>query len=162
MALRIGQGWDTHQLVEGFPLIIGGEKIPYARGSKGHSDGDVIFHALVDALLGAAALGDIGHHFPSSDEQWKNADSSLFLKHVQKLITEKSLSVVNVDCTVILQEPHISAHVPRMRRNVASFLGLDLDQVSIKATTTDHLGFMGRGEGISATAIVLLNEADQK
>jgi len=112
--------------------------------------------------LGAAALGDIGHHFPSSDEQWKNVDSSLFLKHARKLITEKSLSVVNVDCTVILQEPHISTHVPRMRKNVASFLGLDLDQVSIKATTTDHLGFMGRGEGISATAIVLLNETDQK
>ena len=156
MSIRIGQGYDAHQLEEGTPLIIGGVSIPSSKGSKGHSDGDVLFHAIVDALLGALALGDIGSHFPSCDEQWEGADSGQFLVQANSLITKKGYSVSNVDATLILQEPRLSPHLLDMRKNIAAILALQLDDVSVKATTTDELGFTGKGEGLAASAVVLV------
>jgi len=158
MQYRIGNGIDIHQLEEGIPLIIGGVPIPFQKGSKGHSDGDVLFHAIVDAILGSLSLGDIGKYFPSDNSKWKNADSSIFLEHVFKLINEKGYSVENIDATIILQEPIISPHILQMREKIASILSADLDQISVKATTTDKLGFIGKGEGIAATASVLIKK----
>ena len=158
MQYRIGNGIDIHQLEEGIPLIIGGVPIPCQKGSKGHSDGDVLFHAIVDAILGSLSLGDIGKYFPSDNSKWKNADSRIFLEHVFKLINEKGYSVENIDTTIILQEPIINPHILQMREKIASILSADLDQVSVKATTTDKLGFIGKGEGIAATASVLLKK----
>ena len=158
MQYRIGNGIDIHQLEEGIPLIIGGVPIPFQKGSKGHSDGDVLFHAIVDAILGSLSLGDIGEYFPSDHSKWKNADSSIFLKHVFKLINEKGFSVENIDATIILQEPIINPHILQMREKIASILSADLDQISVKATTTDKLGFIGKGEGIAATASVLIKK----
>jgi len=155
---RIGQGFDVHALVEGYPLIIGGVQIPYDKGSKGHSDGDVLYHAIVDALLGALALGDIGSHFPSSDVRWKGAHSSLFLEHALGLVMKHSFRINNVDATVILQAPQISQYIETMRRNIASILKITSDQVSVKATSTDHLGFTGNGSGLAASAVVLLTD----
>ena len=155
MSFRIGQGWDTHQLVEGYELVLGGEKIPFNKGSKGHSDGDVIFHSLADALLGASSLGDIGKYFPSSEEKWKNKESSYFLSYVYNLIKDNYM-IYNVDCTVILQQPHISSYIPNMIENISNILQIEINRISIKATTTDKLGFIGRGEGISASSVVLL------
>ena len=157
---RIGQGTDVHQLIAGTPLIIGGVSIPYSRGSKGHSDGDVLYHAIVDAILGALALGDIGQHFPSDNKRWKDAHSRKFLEHAQNLIQEKGFSAINIDATVILQKPSISSYVLEMRKNIACVLSISVDAVSVKATTTDHLGFTGSGEGIAATAIALLAKTD--
>lgn len=158
MDYRIGQGTDTHQLVEGTPLIIGGVSIPFHKGSKGHSDGDVLLHAIVDALLGAISQGDIGSHFPSNDERWKGANSMIFLKHAYNLMKEMGYEIQNIDGTIILQEPHISQFIPKMIENIETILESDKSQISVKATTTDHLGFIGNGSGISANSIVLIRK----
>ena len=158
MQYLIGNGIDTHELEEGLPLIIGGVSIPFSKGSKGHSDGDVLFHAIVDAILGSLSLGDIGKYFPSDNSKWKNADSSIFLEQVFKLINEKGYSVENIDATIILQKPIINPHILHMREKISSILSADLDQISVKATTTDKLGFIGKGEGIAATASVLIKK----
>jgi len=158
MQYRIGNGIDIHQLEEGIPLIIGGVPIPFQKGSKGHSDGDVLFHAIVDAILGSLSLGDIGKYFPSDNSKWKNADSRIFLEHVFKLINEKGYSIENIDATIILQEPILNPHILQMREKIASILSADLDQISVKATTTDKLGFIGKSEGIAATASVLIKK----
>ncbi len=160
MTNRIGQGIDAHKLEAGIPLIIGGVSIPYSMGSKGHSDGDVLYHAIVDAILGALALGDIGKHFPSDDEQFKGVNSKKFLKHVQALIKEKGYIVANIDATVILQEPKLRTYISKMQQNIASILIISNDSVSVKATTTDHLGFTKHGDGIAAIAVVLLSKID--
>ena len=161
MQHRIGQGVDFHPLVVGTPLVIGGVSIPNSKGSKGHSDGDVLLHAIVDAILGALSLGDIGQHFPSNDALWKNAPSQRFLAHTQHLMYEKGYAIVNIDATVILQEPRLSSYVSEMQANIARILSIAVNTISIKATTTDHLGFTGTGEGIAATAIVLLIKTDE-
>ena len=158
---RIGQGVDVHQLVAGTPLIIGGVSIPFPNGSKGHSDGDVLYHAIVDAILGALALGDIGQHFPSADEQWRDAPSRKFLEHAKHLMHEKGYTVVNIDATVILQTPELRSYISEMRENIANFLSISVDAVSVKATTTDRLGFTGSGDGIIATAVVLLTKKNE-
>ena len=157
MPTRIGNGFDVHQLEAGTPLIIGGVSIPFHKGSKGHSDGDVLLHAIVDALLGSLALGDIGTHFPSDDARWKDADSRKFLEHAYTLIKENGFSVENVDSVIILQIPAVAPHLLKMRKNIAQILSTDLDQISVKATTTDNLGYIGKGDGIAATAVVLIS-----
>ena len=157
MSFRIGQGIDTHQLVDGYKLVIGGIPIPFDKGSKGHSDGDVLLHAIVDALLGTISMGDIGQHFPSSDDQWKDSKSSLFLSHVNSLLVNAGYKIQNIDTTVTLQKPHIGTYIPQMKTNIATILQIDENCVSVKATTSDHLGYCGRGEGISATAITLVS-----
>ena len=154
--IRIGNGFDVHALVEGRPCIICGVSIPSEVGLLGHSDADVALHALADALLGAAALRDIGYHFPDTDKRWKGADSRRLLRHVVDLLEEKNYRPVNAAITIIAQAPKMSPFIDRMRRNVADDLGLELDCVSVKATTTEHLGFTGRGEGIAAQASVLI------
>jgi len=158
MQNRIGYGIDAHQLEAGTPFIIGGVSIPYSKGSKGHSDGDVLFHAIVDALLGSLALGDIGQHFPSNEARWENTNSRKFLDHALRLITEKGFSIENVDATIILQNPKLAPHILQIRTNIADILSTDLGQISVKATTTDKMGFIGRGEGIVATAVVLISD----
>ena len=158
MQYLIGNGFDVHQLEESIPLVIGGVSIPSSKGSRGHSDGDVLFHAIVDAILGSLALGDIGKHFPSDNPRWKNADSRIFLEHACKLMGEKGYSVENIDATVILQVPVLNPHIQKMRENIATVLSVDLDQISVKATTTDKLGFIGKGEGIAATALALIKK----
>ena len=157
MPTRIGNGFDVHQLEAGTPLIIGGVSIPFHKGSMGHSDGDVLLHAIVDALLGSLALGDIGTHFPSDDARWKDADSRKFLEHAYTLIKENGFSVENVDSVIILQIPVVAPHLLKMRKNIAQILSTDLDQISVKATTTDNLGYIGKGDGIAATAVVLIS-----
>ena len=154
--MRIGQGYDVHRLTEGRDLIICGVKIPYEKGLLGHSDADVALHALSDALLGAAALGDIGRHFPDSDDKYKGADSRMLLREVVFKIKEKGYSVGNVDVTITAQKPKMLPYIEKMRENIASDLEIDIDAVNVKATTTEKLGFEGRGEGISATAVCLL------
>lgn len=154
--MRIGQGYDVHKLVEGRDCIICGVKIPYEKGLLGHSDADVALHALSDALLGAAALGDIGKHFPDTDERYKGADSRMLLREVVKKISDKGYAVENADVTIIAQRPKMSPYIEQMRKNIADDLGVSIDDVNVKATTTEKLGFEGRGEGISATAVVLL------
>ena len=161
MKNRIGQGVDVHQLLAGAPLIIGGVSIPYSKGSKGHSDGDVLYHAIVDAILGALSLGDIGLHFPSDDDRWKDVNSRKFLEQAQYLMKEKGFVAVNIDATIIIQEPRLSSYIEKMRENIASILSISIDSVSVKATTTDHLGFTGSGEGIAAIAVALLTETDE-
>ena len=154
--MRIGQGFDVHQLVVGRKCIIGGVEIPYERGLLGHSDADVLLHAICDALLGAAALGDIGKHFPDSDARYKGIDSRTLLKHVAALINERGWKVGNVDATIIAQMPRMAPHIPAMVKNIATDLGVDAGQINVKATTTEQLGFTGRGEGIAAEAVCLL------
>lgn len=154
--MRIGQGYDVHKLTEGRDLIICGVKIPYEKGLLGHSDADVALHALSDALLGAAALGDIGKHFPDTDEQYKGADSRVLLKEVVKKITDKGFEIENADVTIVAQRPKMSPHIEEMRKNISEDLGIDIDCVNVKATTTEGLGFEGLGKGISATAVALL------
>lgn len=158
--MRIGSGYDVHALVPGRKLILGGVEIPYERGLLGHSDADVLLHALCDALLGAAALGDIGQHFPDSDVRWKGADSRALLREVLAKVAARGFRVGNVDATVVAQAPRLAAHIPLMRENIAADLGLPLDAVSVKATTTEKLGFSGRGEGIAAEAVALLVPRD--
>jgi len=159
--MRIGTGYDVHALVEGRKLIIGGVEIEYEKGLLGHSDADVLTHAIMDALLGAGALGDIGKHFPDTDERFKGADSLELLKECGRMLEEKLLFVENIDATVIAQAPKLRPYIDKMRENIANALGLDLDQVNIKATTEEHMGFTGRGEGISAQAVCLLASPSQ-
>ena len=153
--MRIGQGFDVHQLVEGRTLIIGGVEIPYDKGLLGHSDADVLLHAICDALLGAAGLGDIGRHFSDTDTKFKNIDSRILLREVARMVAEKGFHIGNVDATIIAQAPKMAAFIPRMVQNISSDLGLPESAINIKATTTEHLGFTGRGEGIAAQAVVL-------
>lgn len=155
--MRIGHGYDVHKLVEGRKLILGGVEIPYDKGLLGHSDADVLTHALMDALLGAAALGDIGGLFPDNDDAYLGADSIELLKTVARLLHDKGYGVVNVDCTVIAQRPKLKAYIESMRKVLASAMGVELDAVSVKATTEEHLGFTGEGLGIAAHAVVLIN-----
>lgn len=159
MKIRAGIGYDVHCLEGGLPLILGGAEIPWERGLAGHSDADVLIHAVIDALLGAAALGDIGMHFPPGDPRFKDISSLLLLGQVAALIKEKGFSVLNIDSTIIAQAPRLAQHIPAMRRNMALVLGLAQDDVSVKATTTEHLGFTGREEGIAACAIALVTTA---
>ena len=156
--MRIGTGYDVHRLEEGLDLWMGGVKIAHTHGLLGHSDADVLIHAICDALLGAAALGDIGKHFPDTDPQYKGISSIKLLAHVGRLLKEHGYSVCNIDSTIVAQQPKMAAHIPQMRQNIADALGIDVDSVSVKATTTEHLGFEGREEGISAQAVALLNE----
>jgi 2-C-methyl-D-erythritol 2,4-cyclodiphosphate synthase len=157
--MRIGQGVDAHAFSEGRRLVLGGVAIPHARGLAGHSDADVLLHAICDALLGAAALGDIGRHFPDSDPQYKDADSRMLLRAVAAKLSARGLRVANVDATVVAQAPRLAPHVPQMVANIAADLGLATDRVNVKATTTERLGFTGREEGIAAMAVALLEEA---
>ncbi len=154
--MRIGQGFDAHALVAGRKLVIGGVEIPHDKGLAGHSDADVLIHALCDALLGAAALGDIGAHFPDSDARYKGIDSRRLLREVAALLVRSRYRVVNVDATVIAQAPRMAPHIAAMRANLAQDLGIAVEAVSVKAKTTEKLGFVGRGEGIAAEAVVLI------
>ncbi len=155
--MRIGQGFDVHALVEGRPLIIGGVSIPFERGLAGHSDADVLLHALCDALIGAAGLGDIGRHFPDTDPRYKGIDSRELLRAVQRLLQERGYGVCNVDATIIAQAPKMAPHIPAMCANIAADLGVSADAVNIKAKTAEKLGFVGRGEGIVAEAVALIS-----
>ena len=154
---RIGHGFDVHQLVEGRRLVVGGVEINHTHGLLGHSDADVLLHAICDALLGAAALGDIGRHFPDSDSRYRGIDSRELLRHVASLVAERGLRVGNVDATIIAQAPRMAPHIPAMVSRIAADLGIDADRVNVKATTTEKLGFTGRGEGIAAEAVCLLS-----
>ena len=158
--MRIGSGYDVHALGEGLPLWIGGVEVPHTHGLVGHSDADVLLHAICDALLGAAALGDIGKHFPDTDPQYKGISSLKLLAHVGRLLTEQGYSIGNIDSTVVAQRPKLAPYILQMRQNIADTLGIDLGQVSVKATTTEHLGFEGRQEGISAQAVALLDNLE--
>ena len=157
--LRIGHGYDVHRLVPDRPLVIGGVTIPYEKGLLGHSDADVLLHAICDALLGALALGDIGKHFPDSDPAYKNIDSRILLSHTAALIREKGWQIGNIDATVVAQAPRLSPYILKMRETVAAALDIELDAISIKATTEEHLGFTGEGLGIAAHAVCLLFRA---
>ena len=154
--MRVGMGYDVHRLVEGRDLIIGGVKIPYEKGLDGHSDADVLLHAIMDALLGAAALGDIGKHFPDTDPEYKGADSLKLLEHVGELIEEEGYLVENIDATIIAQRPKMRDYIDTMRDNIAKTLGIEMNQVNVKATTEEGLGFTGEGAGISSQAICCL------
>ncbi len=154
--MRVGQGYDVHKLVSGRRLVLGGEEIPWEKGLLGHSDADVLLHAIMDALLGAAALGDIGQMFPDSDERYRGADSRGLLREVARCLREAGYAVGNVDATVVAQRPKLASYIPQMRRNIATDLGIPVERVSVKATTEEGLGFTGTGEGIAAQAIVLL------
>ena len=156
--MRIGHGYDVHKLVEGRDLILGGVKIPYEKGLLGHSDADVLLHAVSDALLGAAALGDIGKHFPDTDPQYKGADSLELLRVVGEKIKEAGYKVGNIDVTMIAQRPKLAPHIPTMRENIARVLSVELSQVNVKATTEEHLGFTGDGSGMSCHAVCLLED----
>ena len=154
--MRIGQGYDVHRLAEGRKLILGGVDIPWERGLMGHSDADVLTHAVMDALLGAAGLGDIGTHFPDRDPAYAGADSLKLLEHVAKLLGERGFSIKNVDATVLAQKPKLAPHIPRMRENLARAMGVGPEQVNVKATTEEGLGFTGSGEGMAAHAVCLI------
>ena len=156
MRMRLGQGLDVHAFGEGDHVMLGGVKIPHSHALLAHSDGDVALHALCDAMLGAAALGDIGRHFPPSDPKWADIDSRELLRQVDLLLKHDGWSVVNMDLTLVCELPKITPHADTMRANIAADIGLDIDNISIKATTTEGLGFCGRGEGISALAVVLI------
>jgi len=153
---RIGTGYDVHILVEGRKLILGGVEIPFEKGCLGHSDADVVLHAICDALLGALALGDIGMHFPDTETKWKNISSFILLEYINRMIIEKGYRIANIDSTVVLQNPKISPYILEMRMNIARVLDLDHNQISIKATTTESLGFEGKGQGISSQAVCLI------
>lgn len=154
--MRVGMGYDVHRLVPDRNLIIGGVKIPYEKGLLGHSDADVLLHAIMDALLGAAALGDIGKHFPDNDPEYEGADSLALLKRVGELLSEEGYVIENIDSTIIAQKPKMAPHIEQMRKNIADTLGLDITRVNVKATTEEGLGFTGTGEGISSQAVVLI------
>ncbi len=155
--MRIGNGYDVHKLVENRKLILGGVEIPYEKGLLGHSDADVLVHAIMDALLGAAALGDIGKHFPDSDPQYKGISSMKLLAHVRELLEQNGYLVGNIDSTIVAQAPKLAPFLPQMMENIADVLGIDVSQVNVKATTEERLGFTGSGEGIAAQAVCLLN-----
>lgn len=156
--MRVGMGYDVHRLTEGRDLILGGVKIPYEKGLLGHSDADVLIHAVMDALLGAAALGDIGRHFPDTEPMYKGISSIRLLEHVGRLLEEERYLVENIDATIIAQRPKMLPHIESMRKNIAETLGISVDQVNIKATTEEGLGFTGTGEGISSQAVCLLEK----
>lgn len=156
---RIGQGFDVHQLTEGRPLIIGGITIPYEKGLLGHSDADVLLHTVADACLGAVGEGDIGKHFPDTDPEFKDADSAKLLAHVWSIVKEKGYELVNADCTIIAQKPKMAPYIELMRNRIADLLDGSSDQVNVKATTTEKLGFAGREEGIAAQVVVLLKKS---
>ena len=156
--IRTGIGYDVHQLKEGLDLWLGGIKVEHTKGLVGHSDADVLIHSICDALLGAAALGDIGKHFPDKDPKYKGIDSKILLKNCVNLLKEKGYSIVNIDSTICLQLPKIASYIPQMRETLANVTMIDIDQISVKATTTEHLGFEGREEGISALATVLIEK----
>lgn len=156
-ALRVGEGWDTHALVLDRPLILGGVTIPHTHGLLGHSDADALLHAITDALLGAAALGDIGSHFPDSDARFKGADSEVLLTEAARRVRDKGYAIANVDSTVVAQAPRLAAHIPAMRERIAGALGLQLDQVNVKAKTAERLGPVGQGLAMEARAVVLLH-----
>jgi len=155
---RIGQGYDVHRFAEGRKLILGGVEIPFEKGLLGHSDADVLSHSICDAMLGALSLGDIGKHFPDSDPQFKNISSLVLLQRVGALIRSKRFSVVNIDSTLVLEKPKIAPYADRMKKNIAEALEIDVDAVSIKATTSEGMGFTGKGEGVFAQAVVLLRQ----
>jgi 2-C-methyl-D-erythritol 2,4-cyclodiphosphate synthase len=154
--IRVGQGYDVHRFNDGDHIILGGVKIPYEQGLEAHSDGDVVLHALADALLGAAALGDIGKHFPDTDPEFKGADSRELLRHVYKIVQDKGYKLVNADITIVAQAPKMAPHIPAMCSNIAEDLQTEIDQINVKATTTEKLGFEGRKEGIAVHAVVLI------
>ena len=156
--MRIGHGYDVHQLVEGRKLILGGVDVPYAKGLLGHSDADVLLHAIADAILGAIGEGDIGKHFPDTDPQFKGAASRKLLSHVMKIADSRGYALGNLDATIVAQRPKLAPFIPQMRDNIAETLGVQVSQINIKATTTEQLGFAGRGEGIAAYAVVLLEK----
>ncbi|MBC6428860.1 MAG: 2-C-methyl-D-erythritol 2,4-cyclodiphosphate synthase [Cellvibrionales bacterium] len=156
MQIRIGQGFDTHAFGPGDHLRLGGVRIPHSRGLVAHSDGDLLLHAICDALLGAVAAGDIGQHFPDTDPRWQQADSRLLLRQCAHLVHQHGYQIGNLDSCIIAQAPHMAAHIPTMRANIAADLGCDLEQISVKASTTEKLGFVGRKEGIAAQATVLV------
>lgn len=156
--MRIGHGYDVHRLVEGRRLVLGGVEIPYEKGLLGHSDADVLLHALMDALLGAAALGDIGGHFPDSDARYAGADSTLLLAEVRRLLDDAGYALVNADCTILAQRPKLAPFILQMRGTIAALLGVGTDAVSVKATTEEGLGFTGDGSGIAAHAVVLIEQ----
>ncbi len=158
--IRIGKGFDVHALVEGRPLIIGGVEIPHEKGLLGHSDADVLMHAICDSLLGAANLGDIGLHFPPGDETWRDQPSARFLQQAEELLAQAGYAIVNIDSTIIAQAPKMRPYIKAMQANIAAALSIDPAQVSVKATTTEQLGFTGRGEGIAAEAIALVQAVD--
>lgn len=158
--MRIGNGYDVHRLVEGRRLVLGGVDIPYKKGLLGHSDADVLTHAVCDALLGAAAMGDIGRHFPDSDPSFKDIDSLLLLKKVGGLLRQRGYRIMNIDSIVVAQEPRLAGYISAMAANIARTLGIIPEQVSVKATTTEGLGFQGQGQGISAQAVVLIEEGN--
>jgi len=155
--MRVGQGYDVHQLVAGRDLVLGGVKVPHSKGLLGHSDADVLIHAVCDACLGAAGLGDIGRHFPDSDPRYRGIDSRKLLRHVRTLLAERDWRVENVDSTIVAQAPKLAPHLPQMAANIAADLEIAASQVNVKATTTEKLGFAGREEGIAAYAVVLLS-----
>lgn len=156
--MRVGMGYDVHRLVEGRRLVMGGVDIEYEKGLLGHSDADVLLHAIMDAMLGAAALGDIGKHFPDSDEKYKGISSIKLLEYVGKLIADKGYKINNIDSTIVAQRPKMAPHIEKMRQNITEVLSIDLDLISIKATTEEGLGFTGSGEGISAMAIACIEK----
>jgi 2-C-methyl-D-erythritol 2,4-cyclodiphosphate synthase len=156
MTFRIGSGYDVHTLAPHRALVLGGVTIPYELGLDGHSDADAVIHAIVDALLGAAALGDIGQHFPSSDPRWKDQPGAVFLDYTVDLLDQQGWRISNIDATIVAQRPRMGPHIPAMRLHLAEHLRLEIGQVSVKATTTDSLGFAGRGEGIACYAVALL------
>ncbi|MEH7112749.1 2-C-methyl-D-erythritol 2,4-cyclodiphosphate synthase [Neobacillus niacini] len=155
---RIGQGFDVHQLTEGRPLIIGGITIPYEKGLLGHSDADVLLHTVSDACLGAIGEGDIGRHFPDTDPEFKDADSAKLMSHVWQLVKDKGYELVNADCTIIAQKPKMAPYIQQMKERIAELLEADPEQINVKATTTEKLGFTGRGEGIASQVAVLLKK----
>lgn len=159
--MRVGHGYDVHAFAEGRKLILGGVDVPHSKGLMGHSDADVLTHAVCDALLGAAALGDIGAHFPDTDAAYKGADSLLLLKAVVKLLKDKGYRIENIDSTLIAQKPKLAPYIEQMRKNLAAALGIELDSVSVKATTEERLGFTGREEGIAAHALCLIEKSKQ-
>ncbi|MFB5197755.1 2-C-methyl-D-erythritol 2,4-cyclodiphosphate synthase [Neobacillus sp. KR4-4] len=158
---RIGQGFDVHQLTEGRPLIIGGINIPYEKGLLGHSDADVLLHTVSDACLGAIGEGDIGKHFPDTDPNFKDADSAKLMEHVWELVKNKGYELVNADCTIIAQKPKMAPYIEQMRVRIAELLEAEPEQINVKATTTEKLGFTGRGEGIASQAVVLLRKVHE-
>ena len=160
MENKIGQGFDVHKLEIGTPLIIGGVSIPNNKGSLGHSDGDVLYHAIVDACLGAMALGDIGQYFPSSDEKWKNMASKHFMLETYMLMKKKGYEICNIDSTIILQSPQINNHIIEMKKNISKIFSISINDISIKATTTDTLGFIGSGDGIAAMSIIMISNSN--
>ena len=160
MTIRIGSGYDVHAFIEGRPLILGGITIPHTHGLAGHSDADTVIHAIVDALLGAAALGDIGSHFPSSDERWANRPSTVFLTYAAELLSAQHWHINNIDATIIAERPKLSPYISAMCVHLAEHLQLSIEQVSIKATTTDGLGFTGRREGIACQAVALIEKIE--